>query len=75
MIDLPKMLLDPTAVFQHPQQVLAHPALTTEQKREILQRWAYDAKELETADNENMFAESSHLLDEVLNALHQLDEK
>jgi hypothetical protein len=54
MIDLQKALLDPTSVFKHPHDVLNHTELTREQKIEILKRWAYDCKELETASDENM---------------------
>ncbi len=73
MIDLQKALLNPAAVFSHPQGVVNHPGLTRDQKIEILRRWAYDEKELETAADENMTGEKDddHLND-VLKALNEL---
>jgi hypothetical protein len=75
MIDVEKALLDPTAVFSQPKEVLAEPNLSRHQKIEILKRWEYDARELQTADDENM-AEGSEvdLLDQILEALHQLQQ-
>lgn len=73
MIDINQALLDPTAVFAHPADVLSCAQLKREQKIEILRRWAYDAKELETASDENMTAvHGFDHLEEVLKALHQL---
>lgn len=74
MLDINKAMLDPTAVFGHPRDVLAHPELSRVQKIEILRRWAYDAKELEVAEEENMAPSgaSQDILDEILAALNEL---
>lgn len=72
MIDIQRALLDPTAVFKHPHDVVTHPELTRDQKIEILRRWAYDAKELETAADENMGGGMEDRLNDVLKALHEL---
>jgi hypothetical protein len=44
--DLERALLDPTAVFKVPEQVLQRDDFSHEQKAAILRRWAYDAREL-----------------------------
>lgn len=73
MVDINQALLDPTSVFAHPKDVLDCNEITREDKINILRRWAYDAKELETASDENMNAVHSYdHLEEVLKALHQL---
>lgn len=73
MIDLQKALLDPPSVFNHPHDVVTHPELTRDQKIDILRRWAYDEKELETAADENMSAtDAEDRLNDVLKALHEL---
>ncbi len=73
-IDLRKAMLDPTAVFRGPEDVLQRDELTREQKIEILRRWEYDALELQVAEEENMGSEqSSDILDRVLHALRALN--
>lgn len=72
-IDLEKAMLDPTAVFRNPEDVLQRGELTRTQKIEILRRWKYDARALEVAEEENMAgAQPSDVLDRVLSALHAL---
>jgi hypothetical protein len=70
--DLDRALLDPTMVFQAPGEVLARADFTREQQIAILQRWAYDARELETATDEGMPAAGEDLLDRILAALDEL---
>lgn len=73
MIDVEKAKLDPTSVFAHPRDVLADKSLTREQKIDILRRWAYDAREIEIADEENMGGRPiDDPLDEVLKCLKEL---
>ncbi len=73
-IDLEKALLDPTAVFGTPEDVLECADLTREQKVEILRRWEYDAHAIEVAEEENMGSEPpSDLLSRILIGLHALD--
>jgi hypothetical protein len=72
MIDVEKAKLDPTSVFAHPKDVLTA-QLSREQKIDILRRWAYDAREIEIADQENMGGRPiADPLDEVLRCLKEL---
>ncbi len=73
-IDLSKAMLDPTAVFRGPEDVLQRAELTRAQKIEILRRWKFDALELQVAEEENMGSEQpSDILDRVLQALRALN--
>jgi hypothetical protein len=38
-IDYEQALLDPSSVFDRPEDVLTHPALSRDQRIEILRRW------------------------------------
>ncbi len=71
-IDLKKARLDPTAVFSSPEAVVGHPQLTREEKPDILQRWKYDAFELEVAEEEGMGGGEPSMLEQVLKALAAL---
>ncbi len=72
-IDFKTAVLDPTAVFRNPEDVLQQGKLTRAQKIEILRRWEYDARALEVAEEENMAAaEPSDVLSRVLESLHAL---
>lgn len=71
-IDIEKARLDPGSVFVSPEQLRDHPRLTLEQKIEILRRWAYDASELEVAEEEGMMGGETSLLDRILSALNDL---
>lgn len=51
--DLEAALRDPESVFHTPQKLVAS-SISPHIKLEILRRWAYDAKSLETADTEGM---------------------
>lgn len=73
-IDLGKAMLDPTAVFRGPEDVLQRAESTQAQKIEILRRWEYDTLELQVAEEENMGIEQpSDILDRVLQALRALN--
>ena len=73
MTDIKKALLDPTAVFDRPMQVLHASDLSAQQKIEILQRWRYDAQLQELAESENMSTDGQvDRLEEILQALHTL---
>jgi outer membrane lipoprotein SlyB len=71
--DLERALLDPTAVFRAPEQVLQRDDLSREQKAAILRRWTYDARELEVAEDEGMGDGEPDVLDRVLRALDELN--
>ena len=61
-IDLNKAKANPSKIFAHPTDVLAHPELPREIKLEILRQWETDARLLAVADDENMQGgEHSHL--------------
>jgi len=45
---------NPAAYFKAPVDVVGSKELSTEEKIEILQRWAYDEREKEVAEEENM---------------------
>lgn len=71
MIDVKKALLDPSAVFGEPDEVVESKLLSREQKIEILRRWEYDVRELQVADEESMTAPRPErvTLDALLKAL------
>ncbi len=71
-IDYDKALLDPTAVFETPEEVLRHGDLSKEQKVEILRRWEYDASEVAVAEEEGMQADRPLMLHRVVQALEEL---
>ncbi len=74
MVDVNKAMLDPTMVFEDPQDVVATDELTRDQKIEILHRWEYDARELEVAEEEaGMAVLRPEMFDLVVQALHALD--
>jgi hypothetical protein len=47
-------MMNPSAVFHYPDEVVEHSRLTREQQIEILCRWSYDACAMEVAEKENM---------------------
>lgn len=71
-IDLKQALLDPTSVFDCPEDVVATGAIDRDVKVEILRRWGYDALELEVAEEENMPGEEPDLLPRIVEALRSL---
>jgi hypothetical protein len=71
-VNLEQALRDPAAVFATPEEVAAHPALTREQKIEILRLWEYDAAEAEVATEEGMPGGDDSLLRGILLALDEL---
>ena len=72
MIDFEKALIDPALVFSNPADVLHNNELSRGQKIQILQRWEYDVRELQVAEEESMRGPQSVSLDTVLNALRSL---
>ncbi len=73
MIDVKKAMLDPTMVFEDPMDVVVNDELTRDQKIEILQRWEYDARQLEIAEEEaGMAVRRPEMFDLVLQAMHTL---
>lgn len=74
MIDVKEALLNPSAQFKRPEEVVRSAQLTRDQKIEILRRWEYDVRELQVAEEESMTAPQPEpvTLDVVLNALREL---
>lgn len=70
-----RIISDPSSCYQIPEDVLLDKRLSREQKIAVLKQWAFDERELEVAEEENMRGDSEPLvLDQVLIALHKLEE-
>ncbi|QRM33926.1 hypothetical protein [Microvirga sp. VF16] len=67
--DLDRAFVSPASVFDTPHDVVRHPLLTIDCKREILQRWAWDEYLLDLANTEGMPESEPSRLDEVKAAL------
>jgi hypothetical protein len=74
-IDLQQALNDPADVFETPDAVVHHPALTREQKVQILNNWQLDASRLEGSEGEGMRGEDAPMLHRVRIALAALKEQ
>ena len=72
MVDVEKALLDPGLIFKTPDEVLAEKDLSPEQKIKILQKWEYDVRELQVAEEEGMKGPQPVGLGDVLRALRSL---
>jgi hypothetical protein len=64
--------LDPGSVFKSPEELCEFPGLSREEKIDLLQRWAEDARELEVAESEGMGGGETSLLARILSALDSL---
>lgn len=75
MVNVELAKLDPSSVFQKPQDVLNDKTLSRTDKIDILRRWAYDEREMAVAEEENMQGsgdEKNNILDEILKSLLEL---
>lgn len=75
MTDKELAKLNPASVYKNPHQVCEDSTLTKEEKIDILQRWAYDERELSVAEEENMQNHKNHqnnILDEINKSLLKL---
>jgi hypothetical protein len=72
MVDFDKALIDPSLIFKTPDEVVSNGELSRGQKIQILQRWEYDARELQVAEEESMRGPQLVTLDTVLKALRAL---
>lgn len=70
--DLERAMLDPSAVFATPEEVLTRPGLTRDQRIEILKRWHYDATDIAVAVEEGMPGGEETLLRRITLALESL---
>jgi len=71
-MDLETARLDPGSVYRNPDELCESPGLSREQKIDLLQRWAEDARELEVAESEGMGGGETSLLGQILSALDAL---
>lgn len=71
-INLEQALRDPADLFESPDAVVRHPALTREQKVQILKNWQLDASRLEASEGEGMGGEDAPMLHRVRIALTAL---
>jgi hypothetical protein len=69
-----RALINPSACFASPNDVLCDPKLSVERKREILRQWALDAYLIEVAATEGIPEGEPSRLEEVIDALIDLDD-
>jgi len=75
MVNIVLAKRDPASIFKSPHKVVEDKSLSAADKIDILRRWAYEERELEVAEEENMVAKNNHrknYLDEVLKSLREL---
>lgn len=71
---LDEAMMNPAAVFRHPQEVIDLESIDREQKLLILKRWEQDARELAVAEEEGMTGNNSgNLLSEIIKRIDKLD--
>ena len=75
MTDIEKALHDPGAVYQYPRHVLEDASLNNEQKKQILEQWLVDAKNLAVAEEENMAGDGPSMLSRVHRCLGLLEDE
>lgn len=69
------IMSDPSAAYTAPEDVVADTRLSREQQIKILKQWAFDEREIEVAEEENMRPEAKPtILGRVLIVLHQLEQ-
>lgn len=69
---LEQALRDPPSVFGNPDAVLSSKELTQDEKIRVLRSWAYDASELDVAEEEGMCGPEDSVLQRVLQLLAEL---
>ena len=67
--DIEKALLNPSSVFDTPEEVLSARGISRELKIEILRRWEYDQRQLQVAEEENMAGSQVDILGRIRKAL------
>lgn len=71
-----RILADPASAYAIPEDVLKDSRLTRAQKIKVLEQWAFDARELQVAEEENMRGDSKPtMLHQVLVVLHQFEKE
>jgi len=70
---LDKILLDPSAVYESPMDVVEDASLEESDRIRVLRRWEYDARRLTDAEGEGMGeGDACATLEQVLEALGSL---
>jgi hypothetical protein len=69
-----RALIDPAAFFADPEEIVMHPNLSFDKKRELLHRWAFDAYRGEVVGVGMPRPQERSRLDEVIDALIALEE-
>lgn len=70
-----RIISDPSSSYEFPQDVLLDERLSREEKIVVLKQWAFDERELEVAEEENMRGDSAPLvLDQIMIILHQIEQ-
>lgn len=72
-IDLTAILIDPSAIYDEPADVVRDARLSDADKRRILEAWQIDARELQVAEEEGMAGGEPNMMVRVHDALVQLD--
>lgn len=63
---------DPWKVFRSPKEVVSHQGLTSDDKKQILETWAEDAKQLAVAEGEGMSGGEPNRLSDVSEAKRRM---
>lgn len=72
-ISFEEILQDPSAIYDHPREVLNDSKLSKAQKLKVLQQWKYDAIQIQNCDGENMCGGERSHLDSILFCIHTLE--
>jgi hypothetical protein len=70
--ELERAVIEPSSVYETPEDVLADSRLDDAEKRRVLESWERDARELAVAEDENMAGGEPNRLNAVLAALAKL---
>ena len=70
--DLERARRDPALLFEAPDEIVRRRDLPRDLKLELLERWEFQARQLQRASDENMAGGQPPRLGEVLEALRQL---
>jgi len=76
--DMDRIIADPAAHYQAPNDVLCDGRLSRAQKIRVLSQWAFDERELEVAEQENMRGSRISgpiILDQVMLALNKIEKE
>lgn len=77
MDNLEQAKRDPSSQFESPHDVVTDKSLSRDEKIDILRRWAYDAREIAVAEEENMMASANDthhiLLEDIQKCLLELN--